>query len=727
MKKDIKRNAPTPYLSVSEYQRDLTGFADLLLARLIIGCESDIAFFRHCGLPITQRHIEEVLTETENIINPGLAEWRFRLLDFKEYIELRVKVTDDFSITPFKFISSTFELSEFEELALLLALCPYLDRKYEKIFDLLGGYKEIGAPSVGTVSTLFNLMYGTDDSEGVSKLLSGADKLHLIFEFQTGFCGLASPIIPHNNIVCEAMGFISMDNNVVNSCRYYMTTNTAGMRYKPEYPLYAEDRIEKVFNLTNRILCYGPANKARIILLHGNDGAGRMFTLLHCALRLGISVLEVDVKKFVDCENLKARLDSLEREYILRRPIICLRNCDYSSDSRDRIAIEGTIEYLSSFSPILFITSSNDSAIVSHRGSSLITAIEVKLPNYNQTTMIFQKNFMGYDIAEDVNEEYLAARFILTPGDIKKVLEYAQLLAFKDDTKKITTAQIIMGVTQLHKRELETLGDFIPCHYTIDDIITTPNNIEMMKLAVNHIKYRNLIMDKWGFSKKSSYGNNVCVLFYGAPGSGKTMAAQVIANELGMELFRVDASQLTSKYIGETAKNIRSVFDGAKGSNIILFFDEADSIFAKRTNQTNDATDRYANSDTSFLLQKIEDYDGMVLLSTNLLQNIDDAFRRRITYMINFAKPDINLRKKLWQHLVTEKMPFDDIDYDFLSGFELVGSDIKSIMISACYMAAGNGDIITMPYLIKALSIFMNKKGTPLIAEDLKQYRELLT
>lgn len=153
-------------------------------------------------------------------------------------------------------------------------------------------------------------------------------------------------------------------------------------------------------------------------------------------------------------------------------------------------------------------------------------------------------------------------------------------------------------------------------------------------------------MEEWGFGNKFSYGNGMSVLFYGAPGTSKTMAAQVMANRLGLPLLRVDLSQVTSKYIGETQKNIGKIFNEADKCECILLFDEADAIFAKRSD-VSDAQDKYSNAETAYLLQRIEQYAGVSILATNLLQNFDDAFRRRISYMVHFPMPDEKLRFEL--------------------------------------------------------------------------------
>ncbi|MCR5098835.1 MAG: ATP-binding protein [Lachnospiraceae bacterium] len=210
---------------------------------------------------------------------------------------------------------------------------------------------------------------------------------------------------------------------------------------------------------------------------------------------------------------------------------------------------------------------------------------------------------------------------------------------------------------------------------------------------------------------------------YGAPGTGKTMAAQVVANELGLPLYRVDVSQIFSKYIGETEKNLGVIFEEAKKVNVILFFDEADALFAKRT-EVGDSNDRYANAETAYLLQKIEEHNGMTILATNLYHNFDSAFVRRITYVVHIDSPDEATRLRLWKHTLPETCRFSsDVDFEYLAEhFELSGSNIKAILQTAAYYAGGFDRAITMADVIMALRYELEKLGRIIDSTDFGNY-----
>lgn len=236
--------------------------------------------------------------------------------------------------------------------------------------------------------------------------------------------------------------------------------------------------------------------------------------------------------------------------------------------------------------------------------------------------------------------------------------------------------------------------------------------MELLKKLCAMISSREEVMEQWGFGDKFSYGNGISVLFYGAPGTGKTMAAQVLAGELGMPLYRVDLSQLISKYIGETQKNIGRVFDEADKCDCILLFDEADAIFTKRSD-VSDAQDRYSNAETAYLLQRIEQYGGVSILATNLLQNFDDAFRRRISYMVHFPMPDTDLRTELWEGIFPENTPVSpEVDCRMLAqAFELSGASIKNAAMHAALLAKAEDTSVGMRHILDGIRNEYGKQG----------------
>lgn len=248
--------------------------------------------------------------------------------------------------------------------------------------------------------------------------------------------------------------------------------------------------------------------------------------------------------------------------------------------------------------------------------------------------------------------------------------------------------------------------------YGWEDLITEETQRMLLHQICDRVRYRDQVMDEWGFGEKSPYGNGVSAVFYGAPGTGKTMAAQVIGKELGLEVCKVDLSQMVSKYIGETEKNMKNLFESAAEQNLILFFDEADSLFAKRSEVTS-SNDRYANMETGYLLQQFEAFGGVSILATNFINNIDEAFRRRIKFYVRFPFPDREMRLKLWTSMIPTRAGIEEPLRlaEYAGRFELPGSDIKEVITNAAFIAAAAGRGIRNEDVEKALRIHYLKLG----------------
>jgi SpoVK/Ycf46/Vps4 family AAA+-type ATPase len=242
-----------------------------------------------------------------------------------------------------------------------------------------------------------------------------------------------------------------------------------------------------------------------------------------------------------------------------------------------------------------------------------------------------------------------------------------------------------------------------------------------------YLRHRDRVLSEWGYERAVARTQGLKVLFAGESGTGKTMAAEVLGAELGLELFRVDLSTIVSKYIGETEKNLDRIFEAATGSNAILFFDEADALFGKRS-EVSDAHDRYANIEVAYLLQKMEGYPGAVILATNFRQNIDDAFVRRLDFVIDFPFPEAEDRKLIWRLLLPEEAPLDDdVDLEFLATqFKLSGGAIRNCSLAAAFQAADEESSITMRHLIRAVALEFGKQGRLTLQTDFEHFHELI-
>ena len=253
--------------------------------------------------------------------------------------------------------------------------------------------------------------------------------------------------------------------------------------------------------------------------------------------------------------------------------------------------------------------------------------------------------------------------------------------------------------------------------HTLDDIVVPAHVRTQLEAVVARIRHRQQIVDGWGFGRHHDNAGGIVVLFHGPPGTGKTMSAAVIARTVGLPAYAVDLSGLVSKYIGETQKALARVFDRAERDGSILIFDEADALFGART-VVSDAHDRYANQDVGYLLQRIERHAGVVILATNLLANIDDAFQRRIDISVEFPEPSVAERLRLWSRVLPEELPVGPLDFaPFAERFTLTGAQIRDAAIEAAYLAADDGQVVTEALLESAVRSQYAKTGRTVPAQ----------
>ncbi|HEV7486142.1 MAG TPA: ATP-binding protein [Thermoanaerobaculia bacterium] len=249
---------------------------------------------------------------------------------------------------------------------------------------------------------------------------------------------------------------------------------------------------------------------------------------------------------------------------------------------------------------------------------------------------------------------------------------------------------------------LDNLAQRLDVKATLDQIVLPAAEKQLLRDIAGQVARRSLVYDDWGFSRRTSNGFGISVLFAGESGTGKTMAAECIADELQLDLYRIDLSAVVSKYIGETPKNLRQLFDAAERGGAILFFDEADALFGKRS-EVRDSHDRYANIEINYLLQRIESYRGLAILATNLKAHLDTAFTRRLRFIVNFPHPEAIQRREIWAKVFPPEANVAVLDLDRLSRFDITGGTVRNIALNAAFLAAGTREqIITMPLILEA-------------------------
>jgi winged helix domain-containing protein/ATPase family protein associated with various cellular activities (AAA) len=320
----------------------------------------------------------------------------------------------------------------------------------------------------------------------------------------------------------------------------------------------------------------------------------------------------------------------------------------------------------------------------------------------------------------------LLAPFLLTPDQLARAARSAAQTAALDDgtlrpdhVRQGARAQNAAGLDRLARRVEPAVG--------WPDLVLPPDSLAQLHELAARARHRDRVLGEWGMRPGGGRGRGVTALFAGDSGTGKTMSAEVIAADLGLDLYTVDLATVIDKYVGETEKNLERIFSEAAGINGVLLFDEADAIFGKRS-EVKDAHDRYANVESAYLLQRMETFDGLAILATNLRANLDDAFTRRLDLVIDFPLPDPAQRRTLWTRCLGTTLPrADDLDLDFCAeSFELAGGNIRSVAITAAYLAAESGHPVTMPDLIHAIQREYQKLGRLTLASEFGPYLKFL-
>jgi SpoVK/Ycf46/Vps4 family AAA+-type ATPase len=257
-----------------------------------------------------------------------------------------------------------------------------------------------------------------------------------------------------------------------------------------------------------------------------------------------------------------------------------------------------------------------------------------------------------------------------------------------------------------------------------DDIVLPPERLAQLREICDAVKFLPVVYEQWGFERKVPFGPGLNILFAGPPGTGKTMAAEVIAMDLEMDLYSIDLSVIVSKYIGETEKNLAQAFTEASKTNAILFFDEADALFGRRS-EVRDSHDRYANIEVGYLLHRMEDHDGITILATNLRRNMDEAFVRRMHYTVDFPLPGVAERREIWNRVWPDDAPRDPtVDFGVVAAsVELPGGSIRNIALAAALRAAAGGGPVTLDHLAAAVRRELQKVGKIVKDVDFEAFR----
>ncbi|MEQ9623855.1 ATP-binding protein [Coleofasciculus chthonoplastes] len=607
------------------------------------------------------------------------------------------------------------KLSPFEQYILLLCVGMELDRKFKVLCAKFNGYPDQNYPTL-------NLAFATF-SEAHFRIFSSESPLEYwgLIESGDGQTLSHSPLRINRRIFCYLLGEPCQDDGLIGIL-------------KPIPPLPPTSLPPSHQQLTDQLIATWSQNKPTsifpIVQLCGAElGAKHTIAAAGCsALGLRLNLISASLLPLNPYELYQLKQRCL-REAILTNSALLL-TCDElnQTDGMRELAISQFVEDLNL--PLIISTQERQP----QRQRPMIT-LDVGQLSHREQKSIWE-SYLG-STASELNGQIdtLVSHFNLNPPAIQAAclsLEGMEFPPVKTEPPKQTEPEKPASSSRRTRKSksptskpkienpfsplqthlwdfcrtqarprLDDLAQRIDAVATWEELILPEREKNTLQEIAAHVRQRAKVYQEWGFAGKGGRGLGVSALFSGPSGTGKTMAAEVLAKELRLDVYRIDLSAVVSKYIGETEKNLRRIFDAAETGGVILLFDEADALFGKRT-QVKDSHDRHANVEVSYLLQRMEAYQGLAILTTNLLESLDQAFLRRINFSVKFPFPDAEARAEIWQHIFPEETPTKRLDMKKLGKVNMAGGNIRNIALNAAFLAADAGEAVMMKHILQS-------------------------
>jgi SpoVK/Ycf46/Vps4 family AAA+-type ATPase len=620
-----------------------------------------------------------------------------------------------------------FQLSMFDIDTILVCMLPELDLGYQQLYSYLQDDVTKRSPTVNLVLQL--LCESFADMLQARQAFSPESPLlrHHLLHLNDDHSSRPGPLLAKFLQVDERVAGYLLETDRIDT-RLLHFSHLAHPNIKLSDVTLTDDTKERLTKLITQF-----REKGLVCNFHGPRGVGKKATAEAVCAELGVPILNVDVNKMLAVNTpLELSLRLIFREGRLQNAAILFDGYDLllGDEKEIRSGYESLITELENYSKWVFLVSEKEWQPGAILYSKSFTSVELPTPSYKARRQLWERQWDGDSaVATDIDFGDLASKFRLSGGQIRDVVAAARSLArWRDPAKATITAQDLYAACRRQFRgTLGALSRKIQPKYSWPDIILPKDQMEQLHEICSYVKYYYTVYDGWGFEHKLSTGKGLNALFSGPSGTGKTMAAEIIANELGLDLYKIDLSAIVSKYIGETEKNLDRIFREGQTSNAILFFDEADALFGKRS-EVRDSHDRYANIEVAYLLQKMDEYEGAVILATNLRKNMDEAFARRMHFTVEFPAPEEADRHRIWQNIFPREAPLaTDIDLSFLARqFKITGGNIKNIALGAAFLAAQDGGSINMENIIWATKREFQKMGKLCTESDFARYFELV-
>ncbi|MDS0301127.1 ATP-binding protein [Halogeometricum sp. S1BR25-6] len=633
-------------------------------------------------------------------------------------------------------LADQFDLSAADVDALLLAFAPTHDARYETLYSYLHDDVTAKRPTIGLVCTV--LARDGDESAVLRRLFARGGPLrrhNLLRLRESDERPLRSrPVTVDERIAEYLLGADDVDPELDGVAELVVAddvsadgsdlTRTLGLSTCARTALDRLLDAESDHRVRNSNPLPDPDSRTRgesrppMAYAWGPRGSGRhaVAAAVSRSRARDAALLAIDASQLTDAPlGLSTTLARVGREGLLRGAALSVRNFDsLSHDERERLA--GAVD---EFPGPVVLSGGTEWQPQTPPSTHVFTALALSVPGTEARRRLWRAALASTGVGDD-EADALASKFRLTSGAIRDAVETARQTT---DGEEPSVAALYDACRHQAGGSLTDLAQAVPQPYAWEDIVLPPEQMVQLREVAAHVAHRGTVYDDWGFAERYAAGTGLIALFSGPSGTGKTMAASIVAREAGLDLYRVDLSSVVSKYVGETEKNLGRVFDEAGKGDAVLLFDEADALFGKRS-EVRDAHDRYANVEVNYLLQRVEAYDGVVVLTTNFKRNIDEAFTRRIHLCVEFPRPTRAAREGIWRSVFPPETPVEELDFEFLSTLELTGGNVKNAALTAAFMAADAGESVRMAHVVKAVKRELQKTGTLVSPEAFGNYWE---
>jgi AAA+ superfamily predicted ATPase len=633
-------------------------------------------------------------------------------------------------VLPLDRLSILFSISSIEREVLLLSVAPEIDPDFETLYSYVQNDVTRKRPTVGLILRLL----------GESPI----DRLDLRRVFSPGGCLLQPPLMrfsedaqeretpllsrpvrPEERVIAFLLEHQESDSRLRSFMRTVRPSRTLASLHLPK------ELAAALCQASNFV-----REQGGILFFHGAEGTGKRAAAEAISAEARRPLVAVDLSIAHSAGvNVAATLALLRREAILCGANLLLAHVGarLAGENPQRQQHQSLCEALSqAFAGSglsIFVTSETPLPEVEGAMACASSVFAFPIPGFLDRTKLWQEAIDAIGTSPPPGTaSALANRFVLTGGQILGACRAAKThaLMLGLHAADLTLTHFEAEARAQSNQGLQLRAQKVESPHSWHDLVLPPRAVQQLREVCAAEKYRSVVYVNWGFNRCMTQGNGLNVLFCGPSGTGKTMSAGIVARELGLDLYKIDLSTVISKYIGETEKHLSQIFREAQSSNAILFFDEADAIFGKRS-EVKDAHDRYANVEVAYLLQKMEEYEGIVILATNFRKNIDDAFTRRIQYIVEFPFPEAAHRERMWRGMVPTGAPIDkDVDFAFLGRqFELAGGNIRNAALVAAFYAAEEGGVMRMVHFVLAVARELQKMGKLPARSDFREYYDL--